>query len=209
MESLNRPSGSVIYSAGDPANQAYLIQLGTVDLKRASPLSLEHEKRLGPGEVFGELSLIDEHPYSMSAIAVSDVELKILTRDEFKLLISGVPLEYTCFLQSLFHRIKTPISIAPAHSHSTALAPTAPVSSEPVEATPAPDPVPQRRIDVVINPLTRRAAATLPREGLFIESYPFRIGRAAGMTENDPKDTNDLWLKDEIRSRIVPGDVRE
>src|SRR4029077_2888750 len=51
-------------------------------------------------------------------------------------------------------------------------------------------------VSVTIHPLTRRAAATLPHEGLRVTKYPFRIGRAAAEDEEIPLDVNDLWLND-------------
>jgi CRP-like cAMP-binding protein len=184
MESLECPAGSVIYKAGDPASKAFLIQQGTVELRPGDANSIAHEAPLGPGDVFGEMSLIDDQPHLMSALAISAVQLSVLTRDEFELLLSGVPVDYSRFLNSLFHRLKNLVSKPQDVPHSFA------------------EKLAGRRIDVIINPLTRRAAATLPVQGIFIEKFPFRIGRAAGLNEDVPKDSNDLWLKDEIPFNI-------
>jgi hypothetical protein len=60
----------------------------------------------------------------------------------------------------------------------------------------APIAKPVGKLKVTIHPLTRKAAETLPEEGLPITKFPFRIGRAAEAREHDPLDLNDLWLLD-------------
>jgi pSer/pThr/pTyr-binding forkhead associated (FHA) protein len=50
---------------------------------------------------------------------------------------------------------------------------------------------------IVLHPLTRKAAETLPDEGLLVKRYPLRIGRAAAADEDEAFDLNDLWLLDE------------
>ena len=109
---------------------------------------------------------------------MSDVQLSVLPREEFELLLSGVPEDYKAFLNTLFERLRT-ISANPKQPRGLALANV-------------------NKISVTLFPLTRRAAATLPREGLLVEKYPFRIGRAAAENEEIPSDMNDLWLNDQI-----------
>jgi hypothetical protein len=56
-------------------------------------------------------------------------------------------------------------------------------------------PVPQGW-EVVVHPLTRKAAETLPDEGLRVTKFPLRLGRAASAHEPEGLDLNDLWLLD-------------
>jgi hypothetical protein len=49
---------------------------------------------------------------------------------------------------------------------------------------------------VVVHPLTRKAAETLPDEGLRVNKFPLRFGRAAAAHEPEGLDLNDLWLLD-------------
>jgi hypothetical protein len=80
------------------------------------------------------------------------------------------------FLNSLFKRLKT-------------LSAQLEAVQERVSAT-------DHGLRVTIHPTTRRAAATLPMEGLLIDHFPFRMGRAASENEEIPDDMNDLWLVD-------------
>ena len=47
-------------------------------------------------------------------------------------------------------------------------------------------------------PLSRHTARLLPKEGLLINSFPFRLGRPEEAHENPPPSLNDLWLLDKV-----------
>jgi hypothetical protein len=51
---------------------------------------------------------------------------------------------------------------------------------------------------VVVHPLTRKAAQTLPDEGLLVTRFPLRIGRVTAADEQEPLDLNDVWLLDDL-----------
>lgn len=181
MQLLDYPAGAVIFRAGDPATQAFLIREGQVELLGGPDGSHFHLAQFGPGEVFGEMSLIEERPHSLTARAVGAVQLSGLTRSEFERTLTADPATFRVYLKSLFERLRT-LSAQVAGSH---------FDSERADSSPS-----VNDISVTIHPLTRRAAATLPHEGLQVTKYPFRIGRAASEDEDIPLDVNDLWLND-------------
>ncbi|HVL11455.1 MAG TPA: FHA domain-containing protein, partial [Gemmata sp.] len=77
--------------------------------------------------------------------------------------------------------------------------PAAAVVVKPGRLTPAELPTPPDPLAgwvVVVHPLTRKAAETLPDEGLLATRFPLRIGRAASAKEREALDLNDLWLLD-------------
>lgn len=182
MDLLEFPAGAVIFNADDPATHAYLIRKGTVELLRGHDGSLSRLVQLEIGEVFGEMSLIEERPHSLTARAVTGVQLSALPRAEFEQLLTTDPTAFRLYLRSLFERLRT----LSAQVVGTRAAPLAT----------------DRGISVTIHPVTRRAAATLPPEGLRVTKYPFRIGRAAAEHEEIPLDLNDLWLVDEMPFNI-------
>ena len=49
----------------------------------------------------------------------------------------------------------------------------------------------------MVSPLTRKAAETLPDDGLLVTRFPLRIGRASAANEPEAFDLNDLWLLDQ------------
>lgn len=176
MELLNYIAGQIIFKAGQPSTSAFLIRAGTVELLRDGSDAGARLAQLGPGEVFGEMSLIEERPHALTARAVSDVQLSGLSRAEFEDLLTSDPSMLRVYLATLFERLRT--------------------LSAQVEAKRALVPI-RNDFAVTIHPLTRRAAATLPQDGLRVTKYPFRIGRAAADNEAIPLDLNDLWLIDQ------------
>ena len=73
-------AGHKIFAEGDRGDRAYLIQTGHVDIiKNEMPLA-----KLGPGELFGEMALVDDKPRMASAVAADDVSLVIISRETFQ-----------------------------------------------------------------------------------------------------------------------------
>lgn len=62
-------SGDVIFEQGDAAHCAYLIQDGEVDVFLERDGIIEVVDTLVPGEIFGEMALVDDEPRSASALA--------------------------------------------------------------------------------------------------------------------------------------------
>ncbi len=74
------PAGAVVFEEGDPGSRMYVIQSGEVRiLKRVSARTIELA-RLGPGEAFGEMALLEGQP--RSATAVVGAAARILEIDE-------------------------------------------------------------------------------------------------------------------------------
>src|SRR5687767_14007358 len=66
-------AGEVIFSAGDEGNGFYVVESGEV---RISAVVGNNELRtlgvIGPGELFGEMAIVDDEPRSATATAESD-----------------------------------------------------------------------------------------------------------------------------------------
>ena len=76
--------GEAIFLQGDPGTSLCLIETGRVKLGFTSPEGREVLlDLLGPGDVFGELALLDGEPRSADAVAVEPTQLLLLRRDEF------------------------------------------------------------------------------------------------------------------------------
>src|SRR5262245_46652023 len=100
MNEQSFAAGTTIFRAGDPGACAYLIREGTVELLRgdaATPLTV-----LGPGEVFGEMSLIEERAHALTARAQSPVKAHALTREQFERLLTTDPAMFRAYLKALF-----------------------------------------------------------------------------------------------------------
>lgn len=73
MTRMELQRGNVLFDEGQPGDRLYVISEGKIKLGRSSGDGRENLLAvLGPGEMFGELSLFDPGPRSLSASAVSD-----------------------------------------------------------------------------------------------------------------------------------------
>ena len=65
-------SGEVLFHEGDPEDRLYVVVSGKIKLGRSGSAGRENLLAvLGPGEMFGELSLFDPGPRSSTATAVT------------------------------------------------------------------------------------------------------------------------------------------
>ena len=84
---LSYPPGGVIFAAGDPSREMYVVRSGQVDLKIGDTLL----ETVGPGGILGELALVDPAPRSASAVAGPDCTLARVDQDAFDDLVRRVP----------------------------------------------------------------------------------------------------------------------
>jgi CRP-like cAMP-binding protein len=77
--------GDTIFYEGDPGAFLCIVHAGRIKLSLTSPEGREIIiDLLGPGNVFGELALLDGEPRSADAVATEPTELLLLERDEFR-----------------------------------------------------------------------------------------------------------------------------
>ena len=67
-------AGERVFAEGDPSYYCYQIVRGKVDIVLSPAGRREVIATLGPGEVFGEMGVIDSGPRSATAIAAEDTE---------------------------------------------------------------------------------------------------------------------------------------
>ena len=102
MRSRRFRRGEVIFHVGDPGDALFIIVSGEVKIWLPSEAGEEAILvRLQPGDVFGELALLDGAPRSATATALSAVETVVLPRDRFRELISNEPAVRDALLASL------------------------------------------------------------------------------------------------------------
>jgi CRP-like cAMP-binding protein len=81
----------IIFCEYEPGTEFFFIHSGNVKIVK---LINDREKTLdilGPGDVFGEMSILEEEPRSASAIAVDTVKVLKFHRDNFDALLKGNP----------------------------------------------------------------------------------------------------------------------
>ncbi len=95
-------SGHTIVKKGEGGVGFYLILDGTVEIRSdGNTLS-----KLGPGQFFGEMSVLDNQPRSADVVTVQPSRVLILTAWEFKGLISAKPRIALKMLQELVRRLR-------------------------------------------------------------------------------------------------------
>lgn len=111
---------TVIFEQDDSGDEAYLITKGTVDITcyyresdKKIPLA-----RLGVGDMFGEMSLIDEAPRSASAITRGNTELLVINREAFWQKIHENPVYLRDLMSVLSSRLRSADERAMLYAHA-------------------------------------------------------------------------------------------
>jgi CRP-like cAMP-binding protein len=68
----------------------------------------------GPGDFFGEVAALDGGPRTATVVAITDMELLVLSRCEFALLIKSSPEVAHRILGSMAHRLRQANALAVA-----------------------------------------------------------------------------------------------
>jgi CRP-like cAMP-binding protein len=80
--------GEEIIAEGSLGQGLYLIEKGSVKVCKKGKGKVEEIAKLGRGELFGEMSLIEDQLTSASVIATTNVGLIVIKREDFENLIS-------------------------------------------------------------------------------------------------------------------------
>ena len=84
--------GEVLFREGDAGDKLYLVTEGKVKLGRTSSDGRENLLAvLGPGQMFGELTLFDPGPRSATVTAVTDCGLLSLSHEDLQRWLEGRP----------------------------------------------------------------------------------------------------------------------
>lgn len=82
-------AGEVLFEQGSPATSLYLLEEGTVEVYQTAGARTVSLARLGPGEVVGELALIDGATHGRGARAVSPVTALEVAPDQLEAVLNG------------------------------------------------------------------------------------------------------------------------
>ncbi len=107
MSRAHMERGDVLFHEGDRGDTLYVIAEGKIKLGRTSPDGRENLVAiLGPGEMFGELSLFDPGPRTMTATAVAETQLLGLRNESLTAVLSGRPEVSKTLLAALAQRLR-------------------------------------------------------------------------------------------------------
>ena len=100
--------GQVVFNQGDEADAAYVIVSGRVDVTAGDEGAEVRLGELGPGEVFGELGLIDDAPRSATVTTRRDTLLVKFPRPVFELLMDERPKQMVEIARTIVRRASGP-----------------------------------------------------------------------------------------------------
>ena len=107
MQDVKLPRGDALFAEGDPGDRLYLILDGKIKLGATSGDGRETLLAiLGPGEMFGELSLFDPGPRTATATALTDATLAGLGHDDLQPWLTGRPEVAGSLLRALALRLR-------------------------------------------------------------------------------------------------------
>jgi len=193
------PAGETLIHEGDLGDTAYSIVSGQVRVwKHVSDGEIELA-RLGPGAIFGEMSLVDEKPRSASVTTVVATRVKALKRAQFLECFQQDPEFATSLLRVLLERLReTGAKLTQLQQGSVASTPQQ-QQQQPMLAVEQASHLPrshyaQAQIACLIRleGLTEPARESLPSNPCVIDRLPCRIGRST----KDQLAYNDLSIQD-------------
>jgi CRP-like cAMP-binding protein len=182
--------GEVIFREGDESTEAYWVTSGRVEITLRSGSVGLPVARLGPGEIFGEMGLIDNKPRSATTTALGPTELEVVTEDEFEKDVLQQPARLRTYLGMLCERLRAAATLLELERarHPASAAPVAtPALPPPSGRESEPEPV-VSLTSVLPNPVTHQIIA------VNVDRFPFRIGRAGDKWS--PFFQNELSIED-------------
>jgi CRP-like cAMP-binding protein len=163
-------SGEVIVREHDAGETAYIIEQGRVEVTKQLDGESVRLAVLGPGETFGEMSMIDDQPRSATVSAIEDTVLREVHREGFVQCLQSDPEASLNLLKVLFERLRESQGMILELRRACARAAVPPAPS--LGASEA-----DMRTVVLLEGQTQRAADALPANPYRIRRFPFRIGR--------------------------------
>jgi len=101
------PRGTVVFVEGDPGTTLFIIESGTVKIGLSTPDGKELViALLGRGEFFGDMAILDGEPRSADAVAKTDCQFSLLTRQDFLAFLDTHPKVAANLLANLSRRLR-------------------------------------------------------------------------------------------------------
>jgi len=135
------PKGHTLWTEGEVSGRLIVLDRGRVKILRDRPdggttlIFL-----LGPGEVFGFLPFLDGGPYPATAVALDDVEARVMSRERLQEAIAREPTVCMLLFRYLGRRLRDALDVIERSTRRDALGRVAAalVSLVPPDARPAP-----------------------------------------------------------------------
>jgi CRP-like cAMP-binding protein len=99
--------GETLFLKGDPGDALYGVRRGQIVIATTTRAGRQLTLNiLGPGDLFGEIALLDGHPRSADAVASGPSELFVIRRADFQDLLTRSPGITTTIIELLCERLR-------------------------------------------------------------------------------------------------------
>jgi CRP-like cAMP-binding protein len=157
--------GEEIIREGEPGDEMYFIESGRVQVVRGDGDGAMLLAEMAAGDLFGEMALLTGNPRSASVVALSNLDVWVLSQADFEELVGAYPNLALALSRLLSERLrntdqrflKQPVT-APAPKKPRPKPAPAPAPTRAAQPRPAPRPAPRRR------PVRRQPARSLMTE---------------------------------------------
>jgi CRP-like cAMP-binding protein len=95
-------SGDIIFQEGEPGKTMYLVLKGLINIQ----VKGKSVAKIGPGDFFGEMSLIDARYRSATAMAMRDSQLVAVPENQFLRMVKKNPEFALYILKILVRRLR-------------------------------------------------------------------------------------------------------
>jgi len=105
--------GDIIIKQGQTPENLFVVVSGNARVlqRRTDAINVEFTGPLGPGDLFGEISFVDNHPASATIVADGDVTAVCLPGEQLQPLLKGDPALaanlYFSLLTTIAHRLRS------------------------------------------------------------------------------------------------------
>ena len=100
--SVSYEAGATIFFQGDPADFMYVIRKGEVEIERDGKIV----EQLSPGDIFGEMALVDGSPRAATAHARTACELAPIAEKAFVFLVHETLFFALTVMRTLAERLR-------------------------------------------------------------------------------------------------------
>jgi len=109
MQSKTFPAGGVVFTEGEKGDELYIVKSGLVDIVKKGADEFSGTVRLaqrGPGEIIGEMGVIEERPRFATAVCIQPTELAVMSREGFMQLLRSEPDLALAIIKIMAARVK-------------------------------------------------------------------------------------------------------
>jgi hypothetical protein len=172
--------GDIIIEEGTRGTSAYVIMSGAVEVLKMSGDKEVVVATLGEGRVFGEMGLIEDRPRSATIRALSELEVRIINRDQFNDLLKTKPAILIPIIKTLFERLREASNLLVQRALG-----------------PKREPGKEKAFKVIMEGQTAEAKDIFEHQELYLTKFPFLIGRHSLNKDTDVFYHNDLFIEEE------------